>query len=162
MLCGEVEKLAVYVGERSTIKSADVESLTGHNRIFNAFSVIEQMMAGQSGTAVNCLRNMFISDKSAEHKVVGAFAFHFRRMFRAKALLDKGLDNHQVANKLGIWGQKDAFFKQVRRVSLEQIGSVLRELGRIDYLVKTGGADCKVAIEHMVMRLGQSLLGSVR
>ena len=85
--CREVEKLAVYVGEKKTIKSEDVEALTGHNRMFGAFEVIDTVMAGDTGQAIARLRNMFDTDKDAEYRIVGAFAFHFRRMFRAKVML---------------------------------------------------------------------------
>lgn len=152
--CREVEKLAVYVGDRKTIKSEDVEVLTGHNRMFGAFEVIDTVMAGDSGQAVARLRNMFDTDKEAEYRIVGAFAFHFRRLFRAKVMLGEGMNSNQVASKLGIWGRKEAFFRQLSGLTLEQTGSVLRELARIDYSIKTGGTSCRVAIEQLVMRLG--------
>ena len=152
--CREVEKLAVYVGEKKTIKSEDVEALTGHNRMFGAFEVIDTVMAGDSGQAVARLRNMFDTAKEAEYRIVGAFAFHFRRMFRAKVMLGEGMNSGQVAGKLGIWGRKEAFFRQLSGLTLEQTGSVLRELARIDYSIKTGGTNCRVAIEQLVMRLG--------
>jgi DNA polymerase-3 subunit delta len=153
-VCREVEKLAVYVGDRKSIKAEDVEALTGHNRQFGAFAVIDSVIKGNTSEAVCRLRNMFYTDKNAEYRVVGAFAFHFRRVFRAKVMLDEGLNDNQVAGKLGIrWGIEE-FFEQVSGMSLKQIGTVLRELARIDYSIKTGGSSCRVAIEQLVMRLG--------
>jgi DNA polymerase-3 subunit delta len=152
--CREVEKLAVYVGDRKTIKSEDVEALTGHNRQFGAFAVIDSIIKGNTAQAVCRLRNMFDTDKDAEYRVVGAFAFHFRRVFRAKVMLDEGLNSNQVAGKLGIrWG-KEEFFEQVSGMSLKRTGTILRELARIDYSIKTGGTSCRVAIEQLVMKLG--------
>jgi DNA polymerase-3 subunit delta len=153
-LCSEADKLAMYVGEQKSITTDDVEKLIGHNRMFNAFAVIDAITAGNVGEAVERLRNMFATDRQAEFRVVGAFAYHFRRMFKAKTLLDKGLNKNQVASQLGIWGNQDAFFGQLAKVTLEKIGAVLAELARIDYLVKTGQTNVKIALEQLVLRLG--------
>jgi DNA polymerase-3 subunit delta len=152
-LCSEADKLAMYVGDKKNITSSDVEKLIGHNRMFNAFAVIDAVTDSNVGCAIERLRNMFASDRQSEYKVVGAFAYHFRRLFRAKALLDKGAGRGQVAKQLGLWDNVDGFFDQLSRISLEDIGTVLAELARIDYLVKTGQADVKVAVEQLVLSL---------
>lgn len=152
-ICREIDKLAIYVDQQNSIGTNDVEKLTGHNRMFNAFAVIDAMTTGNTAEAVERLRNMFAADKSAEFTVIGAFAFHFRRMFNAKSLLSKGLNQYQVSGKLRIWGNKEAFFGQIRRISLRQIGSMLAELGHIDNAVKTGQRDIKSAMEQMVLKM---------
>jgi len=156
-LCSEVDKLAVYVGDKNTITAADVEKLIGHNRMFNAFNVIDAITAGNAAKAIERLRNMFAADKQAEYKVVGAFAYHFRRMFKAKTLLDKGINKNQAVAQLGMWGNQDQFFNQLAKVSLKRIGTVLAELARIDYLVKTGQRDVTIAMEQLVLRLASKL-----
>jgi DNA polymerase-3 subunit delta len=153
-LCSEADKLAMYVGEQKSITTDDVEKLIGHNRMFNAFAVIDAITAGNVAAAVERLRNMFASDRQAEFRVVGAFAYHFRRLFRARALLDEGVGRNQIAKQLGLWGNVDGFFGQLSRVSLEDIGTVLAQLARIDYLVKTGQTNVKIALEQLVLRLG--------
>ncbi len=153
-LCSEMDKLAMYVGDRKQITDKDVAVLIGHNRIFDVFSVIDLMTAGNTGGAVERLRNMFANDKSSEFTALGAFAFHFRRMFKAKRMLEKGGNANQVAGQLRIFGDRDAFFRQVRKVSLEWIGAILSELARIDHAVKTGAMTGKVAIEQLVFKVG--------
>lgn len=153
-LCSEVDKLVMYVGERDKITEADINALVGHNRIFSVFLVIDFMTAGNTAGAVERLRSMFANDKSSEFTVVGAFAFHFRRMFRAKRMLEKGVNANQIAGKLRIFGDKDAFFRQLRKISLEQIGMILSELARIDYSVKTGMMTGRVAIEQLIFKVG--------
>lgn len=155
-LCSEADKLAMYVGEKKNITVKDVEALIGHNRMFNAFAVIDAVTDGNVGAAVERLRHMFASDKQAEYRVVGAFAYHFRRMFKARTLLDEGTGRNQIARQLGLWGNVDGFFAQLSRVSLENIGTVLAQLARIDYLVKTGQTDVKIALEQLVLSLSKT------
>jgi DNA polymerase-3 subunit delta len=152
-LAGEVDKLSLFADAQKTITAAHVEALIGHNRLYNAFAVIDAMTAGDGGTAVERLRMMFAADKSAEYTVVGAFAFQFRRMFGAKALLEKGVKQYQVAKDMRIWGDTDSFFRQLSRMTLTQTGSLLQELAQVDYAIKTGRSTAPVAMEQLVLRL---------
>jgi len=96
---------------------------------------------------------MFAEDKTAEFKVVGAFAFHFRRMFNAKVLLEEGVRPAEVVSRLGIWSNKDGFFLQLRKMPLKKIGDILRQLADIDYAIKTGRTKAQVAIEQLALKL---------
>ena len=152
-LYGEIDKLALFADAEKAITVSHIESLIGHNRLFNAFAVIDACLVGDVAKAVDRLRSMFAEDKSAEYTVVGAFAFHFRRMFNAKVLLEKSVRPAEIANRLRIWSNKDSFFLQLRKLSLKQLGENLQHLADIDYAIKTGRTKAKVAIEQLVLKL---------
>jgi DNA polymerase-3 subunit delta len=152
-LYSEIDKLTLFADTEKTITPSHVESLIGHNRLFNAFAVIDAVIAGEHAAAVDKLRNMFAEDKSANYTVVGAFAFHFRRMFNAKVLLTKGVRPAEVADRLRIWSNKEGFFMQLRKMSLKQIGSILQQLAATDYAIKTGQTKAEVAVEQLVFKL---------
>lgn len=153
LLHGEVEKLALLARDEKAITTAHVNAIVGHNRVFGAFEVIDAMIAGQVMQAVGRLRNMFAEDKNAEYTVVGAFAYHLRRVFAAKAMLQKGASPFDVGKKLRIWNNKDRFFALLRRTSLEQIAHYIEQLAAIDHAVKTGQAKTQVAMEQFVLKL---------
>ncbi|MHC4087074.1 MAG: DNA polymerase III subunit delta [Planctomycetota bacterium] len=155
-LYSEIDKLVLFADSEKTITTGHVEKLIGHNRIFGAFAVIDKCLAGDTGAAVERLRNMFASDKSTEFKVVGAFAFHLRRMFNAKVLLEKGVRQDEIINQLRIWGNKDSFFAQLRKMTLKQIGDGIQQLAGIDYAIKTGRTTPQVAIEQLVLTLASA------
>jgi DNA polymerase-3 subunit delta len=152
-LYSEIDKLALFAHTEKTITLRHVEALIGHNRLFNAFAVIDAMLAGDTAGAVRRLRAMFAEDKSAEYTTVGAFAFHFRRMFKAKTLLEKGVRPDEVAKQLRIWHNKDSLFLQLRKMTLGQLSENLQRLAQIDYAIKTGQTKPQVAIEQLVLRL---------
>lgn len=152
-LYGEIDKLALFAHTKKAITVEHVESLIGHNRIFSIFTVIDACLAGNVAAAIDRLRSMFAQDKSAEYTAIGGFAFHFRRMFNAKILLDDGLSPPEIAGRLGIWGNKDNFFSLVRKMSLKQIGSILQQLAATDYAIKTGQTKTQVAAEQLVLKL---------
>jgi DNA polymerase-3 subunit delta len=149
----EIDKLAIFAAFEKTITAAHVEALIGKNRLFNAFGVIDACLAKNVADAVDRLRNMFEADKTTEYSVIGAFAYHFRRMFAAKVLLEKDTPSGEIAKSLGIRGNKAAFFAQLRKTSLQQIGSTIHQLAEIDYAIKTGRANPRVAVEKLVIKL---------
>jgi DNA polymerase-3 subunit delta len=159
-LYSEIDKLALYAGDQKVITQNHVESLIGHNRLFNAFAVIDAIIVGKAGVAIERLRGMFEADKSAEYTVVGAFAYHIRKMFNAKILLDKGVHQRQIEKKLRIWGDTTAFFAHLRKISLKQIGKYLQQLGETDYEIKTGQTQAKVAMEQLVLKLAAGTTAS--
>jgi len=152
-LFSEVDKLAIFADAEKVIDVQHIESLIGHNRIYGAFAVIDACLASNVAQAMERLRNMFAEDKSAEYTIVGAFAFHLRRMFGAKALLEKGLSASDIVERLRIRGNRDGFFSQVRKMSLKQIGSAIQRLAEIDYAIKTGQTKAEVVIEQLVLKL---------
>jgi DNA polymerase-3 subunit delta len=154
ILYSEIDKLALFVDNEKVITAKHVESLVGHNRLFNAFAVIDAIIAGNSGMAVERLRGMFAQDKSAEYTVVGAFAYHFRKMFNAKVLLDKGVPKDEIVKRCQIWSGKDKFVEQLKATSLKQIGRYLQQLAQTDYSIKTGRTTAPVAMEQFVLQLG--------
>jgi len=152
-LYSEVDKLALFTDADKTITTGHIESLIGHNRLFDAFEVIDACLAGNAGAAIERLRKMFAEDKSAEYSAVGAFAYHFRRLFNVKKMLQEGLNEYQISKKLWLGYNKDSQFALLRRLTLKQIGDQLKQLAEIDFAIKTGRAQPKIAIEQFVLRL---------
>jgi DNA polymerase-3 subunit delta len=152
-LCSEMDKLAIYAAPKKMITIQDIEALIGQNRMFGAFEVIDSIVSGQSGIAISRLRNMFESDKDADYTVVGAFGYHFRKLFRVKALMAKGMSGQQAAERFGVRFKQREFLQQANSVQLEQIGWVLAELGRIDYGIKNGLTTAPVAMERLIMKV---------
>lgn len=150
-LYGEIDKLAVFVADSEDITAEHVDSLVGHNRLYNAFDVIDSVIARDSGGAVDRLRRLFSRDRNAQYAFIGALAYHLRRMFTAKVMLQKGRTEWDVGKTLRIWHRADAFFGQLRKTSLAEIGLLIQQLARADYEIKTGRATPRTAIEQMIM-----------
>lgn len=152
-LYSEIDKLALFAQGEKAITPQHAEALIGHNRVFGAFEVIDAMIAANPAVAVDRLRRMFADDKSTEYTVVGAFAFHLRRMFQAKVMLDKGTARGRIESVLRIWSNKERFFAQISQMPLKRIGEYLKRLGQTDYAIKTGRTKAPVAMEQLVLEL---------
>lgn len=152
-LYSEIDKLAIYVGQRKAITADDVNCLVGRNRLFDAFDVINCLIARDTAGAVDQLRRLFSQDRDAQYRFIGALAYHVRRMFAAKVMLQKGRTERDVAKNLRIWYRADELFEQLRKTSLTEIGSLINMLARADYEIKTGRATPKTVIEQLIMTM---------
>ncbi len=149
----EIDKLATYAAAEKAITTAHVESLIGRNREFDAFEVIESCLQRKTGPAIERLRKMFAEDKSAEYTTIGAFAYHIRRLFTAKKMLNEGCSQYDVAGKARIFYNKEAHFALLKRLTLKQIGDQIQRLAETDYAIKRGQAQPRIAIEQFVLQL---------
>lgn len=155
MLCSEVDKLAAYLAEpekeKRRIEVEDVQALVGHNRQFNVFNVIDAMTQGQAGLALKLLEQMLSQDRDAQYKAVGAFAWHFRRLYNGRLRLDQGVSGREVIQQLRIWSQPEAFLRQLKQLRIETIASCLQSLMHIDLLSKTGGGTVRSGLEKLII-----------
>jgi DNA polymerase-3 subunit delta len=152
-LYSEVDKLGIYTADEKAIGVEHVERLVGYNRTFDAFNVIDACFAGDVSRATSRLRKMFDEDKSAEYKIVGAFAYQLRTMFMTKALLEKGYNKFEAAKGARLWHNRDAVLRRLANVSLRRIGEQIRKLASIDYTVKRGQGQVQVEMEQVVLGL---------
>lgn len=161
----EIDKLVMYKYPARTITVADVEELIGQNRIFNPFDAIDCIAQGDAGKAFLRLRRMFESDKDVQYKAVGAIAFHFRRLFKARAMLDKGQPEQTVVNQMGLaknFTRKQQFMTQVKRFTLPQLGKIMYDLAWMDYQSKNGQAEIPASMEKLFVHLASVLCVSKR
>lgn len=152
-LCSEIEKLAVFLGNESTITPRHLSEVIGGTRIFDAFAVIDSLMGGDAAGAILKLRNMFEGSREAEYTVVGAFAYHFRRLFQARVMLDHRQSERAILQQCRVWYNQKGFLNQLRQLSLSRIGTVLSQLARIDFKIKTGQTTAPVALEQLALTL---------
>ncbi|MCH9021808.1 MAG: DNA polymerase III subunit delta [Planctomycetes bacterium] len=154
-LKNELDKIAIYLGgtgsKPDTIEADDVAKLTGNNRQINVFGVIDAMSEQNAAGALTQLDQMLRQDRDAQFKAVGAFGWHFRKLYKGRIMLDQGTDPRVMVKQLRVWSGIDAFLRQVKRLRVEQIGQLLRELVRIDYQSKTGASTVRSGLEKLII-----------
>jgi len=155
ILCREVDKIATYLsvgkGSKGRIEAEEVQLLVGNNREYNVFNVIDAMTANRCDLALQRLEQMLSQDREAQYKAVGAFAWHFRRLYHGRLLLEQGVKEEEMVLQQRVWYNKQAFVEQVRRISIGRIGECLRSLRDIDLASKTGGGTVRSGLEKLMV-----------
>ena len=60
---------------------------------------------------------------------------------------------YQIKQKLWLGYNADAQFAQLRQLTIRQIGDQLKQLAEIDYAIKRGQAQPRIAIEQLVLKM---------
>ncbi len=155
ILCGEIDKIATFLADPQApgtqITEDIILQLSGHNRQYTVFNVIDSMVSGQTRKALELLDAMMRLDREAEFSAVGAFAWHVRRLYRARILMDDRTNDAEILKKAGVWHNTREFLQQVRKLNIKKIAQALKRLAEIDYGQKTGGCSVKDGLEKFIV-----------
>ncbi|MBX6312952.1 MAG: DNA polymerase III subunit delta [Isosphaeraceae bacterium] len=101
LLAAEIEKLATYVGDRQTIRRADVAQLVGAGRVEKIFKVLDAATTGRAAEALADLDRLIAS---GEHPVglLAAMSASLRKLHHAGELRRSGLGLPQACRDAGI------------------------------------------------------------
>jgi DNA polymerase-3 subunit delta len=148
-----LETLALYVGDRPSIKASDVEALVGPDPQIHAFALAEATALGDAPRALGILRHLLDSGERAE-AIQPALAFHFRRLCQAIEKRDGGIPSSAAAAAIGVKPMFQApFLNALDRLSLEQGQGSLRLLMEADRRLKHGEGQSVAALERAVVNL---------
>ncbi|MBI4819819.1 MAG: DNA polymerase III subunit delta [Deltaproteobacteria bacterium] len=150
-----LEKLSLYAGAR-TITAEDVEEVVSNVREQNIFAITDAVGIGDTATALEVLYGSIGPGRSHPLPVLGAIAVHWRRLARARSLLDTGASARDVESQLGAHpfvAQKSV--DQARGQSSGALLAGLIAIAEADRGLKGG----KLEPEHVMERLVLTLAG---
>lgn len=162
VLAGELEKLARYAGDRA-VTAEDVALLTPEAQESSIFNLVDAVVEGRAGQALVLLRRMVVVERAEPLRLQAMLSRQVRHMVRARELLDLGAPQSAVAEATGVTGDYPLrkLLGQARAPGAAAIEDALRAIEASDHAVKTGELGDELALELLVIRLGE-LLGSRR
>ncbi len=156
----ELEKLAVYTAERKMIDLDDVHQVCDWTRSFVEWDLTNALKKGDSRRSLLTLNRAFQEGEKPEN-VVRVLANFFRDLLLAKLWLQEGRDRREIFSFLKpqikeTFGKlyTDEFrilFFLVDSLPLEELNWVIRELEKIDLLVKTSDANAQALVETFLI-----------
>jgi DNA polymerase-3 subunit delta len=156
LLDQELEKLAVYVGTRGRIESADVDKLVGNSRAENTWKIFDAIAAGRSGEALAILERLF--DQGEEPlRILGAFSMQLRRLAQAGRLAQQGTPLRAALEQVGVppYGLQGAE-QQLRHLGRGRANRLYDWLLEVDVGLKGGSPlPPRTLLERFVLKLAR-------
>ena len=159
MLDGELEKLALYVGDRPAITAADVGQLVTSSAGPAAFALTNAVTRADTAGALRALHGMLTS-RGEELKVLGSLGWHLRQALRAAQMAAQGKNPDTLLRMP--FDQKREFLAMLRRRGLAAIQEDVRRLIRADLALKSGTDPTAVLQQLLVELCGPSPSSSPR
>jgi len=149
----EMEKIALYVGERGTIEREDVQAVIAVVKEMSIFNLTDCLAGKDRVRALDALQCLL---EQGEHplKILAMIARHYRLMVKAKEMLHKGLSATDAAKRLGINDYHlKGFVKQVQAFSLDHVQDHFALLFQSDRKLKSSRISEKIILEDTIARL---------
>ncbi len=153
LLAAEVEKLALYVGDRPAISEEDVADLVAPTREEKVFSAVEAAAGGRSYEALRLWRQVLETDPEAVYKALGGLTWKLRQWLTAHRLLREGNSLSGIAPKVGMWGRETELEKLLNRMPAQRLRSLLAAAAELDSQVKSSLRSIENGVEALLLRL---------
>ena len=98
---GELEKLVAFMPEGHRVRGQDVETVRGKPPGISVFDWSDAVARGDHGRALDIVAKN-LETGEAPLRMLGAFLWQMRRIWKTKVLLEEGNDTGQVARQAGI------------------------------------------------------------
>lgn len=152
----EMEKLAIYVGERQKIEAGDVDRLVGQSRTENTWKIFDAIGAGRSDEALGML-DRFLEQGEDPMRLLGAFSLQLRRLAQAARLALQGKTTSMALGEVGIppFAIKGAE-QQLRHLGRKRALRLYDRLLEIDVGLKGGSPlPPRILLERFIVELAR-------
>ncbi|WAC07647.1 MAG: DNA polymerase III subunit delta [Thermodesulfobacteriota bacterium] len=149
----EMEKLALFTGEKKEISKDDVEKMISRLRTESVFELVDHIGNRRQYEALITLSQLL---KSGEQplKLLALIVRQFRMISRASTLVKQGLKPAEITNALKIrefvW---EKLYPQVNKFSEKKLMDCFQQMWEADIALKTGSIPKKLILEKLVMEL---------
>jgi DNA polymerase-3 subunit delta len=151
LLAGEVEKLALYIGDRPTITPEDVREMVGQTREEKIFAVMDAAGVGDLKGALRMWRQVLATDPEAVFRAVGGIAFVVRKWISAQEMRLGGAPVGAIAPKVMMWGRERELQNLLDRLDLPRMKQLLHAVAELDTQSKSGQRTIENGVESLLV-----------
>jgi DNA polymerase-3 subunit delta len=149
----ELDKLMTFIDGRKSVTVADIENLVGKSVVASAFDMASAIGDKNASKAISIVHELISSGKKP-YEIIGVLGWFFKRMLKAKLLLDAGDTESVVIQKLRINKRNvEEFFTHVYSFSEEDIESKMKILLDADLSIKRPKYRASLPLELAVIKL---------
>ena len=159
----EIDKLAAFVGDRTTIEADDVVQASGQTREFNVFELQRAVSERRYPHAMRIAERLLQQTTNARGeaiRVVTILSAYFTKLWKLTVCQGRRLGEKEMAQRVGV---SPYFIKEyIRSLQKYDAGSIERALGLLmaaDYELKGGAQRSETLI--MQLMLNQLVSGKV-
>jgi DNA polymerase-3 subunit delta len=154
---GELEKLVAFMPEGHHVRAQEVETVRGKPPGISVFDWSEAVARGDHGRALDIVAKN-LETGEAPLRMLGAFLWQMRRIWKTKALMKEGTDAGQAARQAGIPPFRSReFVQQVQRWKESHLRRAWELFAQADSALKGGRASRpKLILDDLVIQLCQA------
>jgi DNA polymerase-3 subunit delta len=148
----ELSKMSTYVGENGTINEETVNLLSSRTIEDNIFELVDCVTQGRVAQAMQIFQDLLKLNEEPI-KILALLSSQYRLLFQVKELSHRGYGQQQIATHLKIHPFRVKLAMQkVSQFTGDSLLRSINDLAEMDYQIKTGQIDKKLALELFILK----------
>jgi DNA polymerase-3 subunit delta len=156
LLANELDKLAMYAGERAVITMDDVRKLSAQVQEARVFDLTDALAQRNQKQALDILHDL-LADGEAPLRLISTITSQVRSLLLVKELSQKGMRAAEIASTAGLSpfvAQKA--LRQAGKFTVSQLENSYRQLLATDAALKRSRMTPEMALDLLVVDFGSS------
>jgi len=150
-LAAQIEKVATYAGERSTIKVDDIRQVASDTKVDSVFDLANALGEKNLGKALRSLHTI-LRDGEAPLMLLAMMTRHFRQLRLVRELLEKKMSSPEISKAAGIHPYFiSGVIAQAKNYRLPDFKIIFERLYATDLALKTSGGRANDLMERLAM-----------
>lgn len=152
-IVNELDKLMLYIGDRTEIRKADVEDLCAAGREYSVFDLLNAAGNRQTESAIRIGHELLEQGERPTTMLI-RLAQHFYRLYETGILLKKGVPHKDIGRKLGLrpYFLQD-YIQQAEQFLPEDYPPIFALFLETDISLKTGFKNTKLLFDRFLLQL---------
>ena len=152
-LASQVEKVAMYVGEREIIRVDDVKAVACDTKVDSVFDLANALGEKNLGRALRSLQTL-LRDGEAPLMVLAMVTRHFRQLWRVRELVVRKVPSQEISKAAGIHPYFiRGIIEQSSGYSHSAFRMIFERFYATDLALKTSGGKAVDLLERLVMEI---------
>lgn len=149
----ELEKIILFLGERTTINKKDVEEIINRSLEQNVFLLTEYIQKGEKYKATQLIKDLIVM-KEEPIKLLALITSNYRLYYQCKILSRKGYSGQQIAKTINVHPYRVKLaLNQVKHYQLAHLLNIIDQCAETDYKLKSSYMDKQLILELFILSL---------
>lgn len=149
----ELDKLILFLGDRSTINRNDVSLIINRSLEQNVFLLTEYIQKNEKDKAIQLVKDLIFM-KEEPIKLLALITSNYRLYYQCKILAQKGYSGQQIAKTINVHPYRVKLaLNQVRYYELKELLNIIDNCAETDYKLKSSYMDKQLILELFILSL---------
>lgn len=149
----ELEKIILFLGERTTINKKDVGEIINRSLEQNVFLLTEYIQKGEKYKAIQLIKDLIVM-KEEPIKLLALITSNYRLYYQCKILSRKGYSGQQIAKTINVHPYRVKLaLNQVKHYQLTHLLNIIDQCAETDYKLKSSYMDKQLILELFILSL---------
>lgn len=149
----ELDKLILFLGNRSTINKNDVGLIINRSLEQNVFLLTEYIQKNEKDKAIQLVKDLIVM-KEEPIKLLALITSNYRLYYQCKILAQKGYSGQQIAKTINVHPYRVKLaLNQVRYYELKELLNIIDNCAETDYKLKSSYMDKQLILELFILSL---------